>query len=181
MRVMSNIINNIDLEKIQNTTENGRKDRQSLRKPVKLEGEWNLFDTDKGYQFRTELSYEKGKEVIEIDSPSFLGGSGNRLGPMAYCIAGITSCFIATFVTIASSQGITLSKLNVRSECNINFAKTFDIADEPITEGINFEIDARSENADNNKLQEILAIAEEKCPAMYSMRHEIKVKATIII
>ena len=173
---MSKVINNIDLEKIQNTAENGRKNKESLRKPVKLEGEWNLFDIDKGYQFRTELSYEKGKEV---DSPSFLGGNGNRLGPMAYCIAGITSCFIATFATIASSQGITLSKLNVRSECNINFAKTFDIADEPITEGINFEIDAQSENADNQKLQEILAIAEEKCPAMYSMRHIIKVNATI--
>ena len=52
---MSNIINNIDLEKIHNTAENGRKDRQSLRKPVKLEGEWNLFDIDKGYQFRTEV------------------------------------------------------------------------------------------------------------------------------
>ena len=163
---MSKVINNIDLEKIQNTAENGRKNKESLRKPVKLEGEWNLFDIDKGYQFRTELSYENGKEVIEIDSPSFLGGNGNRLGPMAYCIAGITSCFIATFV-------------NVRSECNINFAKTFDLADEPITEGINFEIDAQSENADNQKLQEILAIAEEKCPAMYSMRHVIKVNATI--
>jgi uncharacterized OsmC-like protein len=176
---MSNIINNIDLEKIHNTAENGRKNQQSLRKPVKLEGEWNLFDIDKGYQFRTELSYEKGKEVIEIDSPSFLGGNGNRLGPMAYCIAGITSCFIATFVTIASSHGITLNKLKVKSECNINFAKTFDIADEPITEGINFEIDAQSQNADNLKLQEILAIAEEKCPAMYSMQHVIRVNATI--
>lgn len=176
---MSKVINNIDLEKIQNTAENGRKNKEILRKPVKLEGEWNLFDIEKGYQFRTELSHEKGKEVIEIDSPSFLGGNGNRLGPMAYCIAGITSCFIATFATIASSQGITLSKLNVRSECNINFAKTFDIADEPITEGINFEIDAQSEDADNQKLQEILAIAEEKCPAMYSMRHVIKVNATI--
>ena len=98
---------------------------------------------------------------------------------MAYCIAGITSCFIATFVTIASSHGITLNKLKVKSECNINFAKTFDIADEPITEGINFEIDAQSDNADSQKLQEILAIAEERCPAMYSMLHVIKVKATM--
>jgi hypothetical protein len=116
---MSNIINNIDLNKIRNTAKNGRKNRQSLKKPVKLEGEWNLFGLDKGYQFRTELLYEKGKEVIEIDSPSFLGGNGNRLGPMAYCIAGITSCFIATFVTVASSQGIRFSKLKVKSECNI--------------------------------------------------------------
>jgi hypothetical protein len=67
---MTNIINNTDVDKISHTIANGRKDSQSLRKPVKLHGEWNL-DPNKGYQFRTE--YEKGKEVIEIDSPSFLG------------------------------------------------------------------------------------------------------------
>ena len=34
--------------------------------------------------------------------------------------------------------------LNVNTECMINFAKTSDIADEPITEGINFQIEAES-------------------------------------
>ena len=69
---MSNIINNVDLEKVAETTESGKKEKLTLRKPVKLYGEWNL-DLSKGYQFRTELSYEKGKQVVEIDSPSFLG------------------------------------------------------------------------------------------------------------
>jgi uncharacterized OsmC-like protein len=149
-----------------------------VRKPVILQGEWNL-DQSKGYQFKTELSYEKGKQVIEIDSPSFLGGNGNRLGPMAYCVAGITSCFLATFVSIASSKGIKLTKLNVNTECIINFAKTFDIADEPITEGVNFQIEAQSDNADKQQLQELVRMAEERCPAMYSMKHEVKVNATI--
>jgi len=175
---MANIINNTDLDKISHTVANGRKDSQSLRRPVKLQGEWNL-DPSKGYQFRTELSYEKGKEVIEVDSPSFLGGTGNRLGPMAYCVAGITSCFIATFTSVAATQGIKLTKLNVNTECIINFAKTFDISEEPITEGINFEIAAESENADNQKLQELIKTAEERCPAMYSLSHEIKVNAQI--
>lgn len=175
---MANIINNIDLDKIQNTVKTGQNDRQSLRKPVKLQGEWNL-DNEKGYQFKTELSYEKGKDVIEIDSPSFLGGTGNRLGPMGYCIAGITSCFIATFVSVASSQGIKFTKLNVNAECSINFAKTFDIAHEPITEGINFQIDAQSETADRQKFEQLLRMAEERCPAIYSMTHVIRVNATI--
>ena len=83
----------IVFDKVAQTIANGKKDKQSLRKPAKLQGEWNL-NSSKGYQFRIELSYEKGKEVIEIDSPSFLGGNGKRLGPMAYCVAGITSCFI---------------------------------------------------------------------------------------
>jgi uncharacterized OsmC-like protein len=175
---VSNIINNVNLDKLKETAENGKREKSSLRKPVKLYGEWNL-DLYKGYQFRTELEYEKGKRVLEIDSPSFLGGNGNELGPMAYCIAGITSCFIATFVTIASSKDIRLSKLNVSVQCNINFAKTFDVADEPITEGIEFQIDAESPNAGKQQLQEIITLAEEKCPAMYSMMHEINVNARI--
>jgi uncharacterized OsmC-like protein len=175
---MSKVINNTDLDKLSQTVATGKKDKESLRRPVKLRGEWNL-DPTKGYQFRTELSYEKGKGVIEIDSPSFLGGNGNRLGPMAYCVAGITSCFIATFTSVAATQGINLTKLNVNTECMINFAKTFDIADEPITEGIDFEIDAESNNADKQKLQQLVKMAEERCPAMYSMSHMIKVNAQI--
>ena len=175
---MANIINNTNLDKIAQTIVNGKKDKQTLRKPVKLQGEWNL-DPSKDYQFKTELVYEKGKQVIEIDSPSFLGGNGNRLGPMAYCIAGIASCFIATFVSVAASKEIRLTKLNVNTECMINFAKTFDIADEPITEGINFQIEAESDNASKEKLQELVKMAEVRCPAMYSMKHEIKVNATI--
>ncbi len=155
-----------------------KKEKLTLRKPVKLYGEW-ILDPTKGYQFRSELQYEKGKHVVEVDSPSFLGGNGNRLGPMAYCIAGITSCFVATFVTVASSKGIRLSKLNVNAQCDINFAKTFDVADEPITEGIEFQIEAESSNADKQQLQEIIRLAEERCPAMYSMKHEIKVNAKI--
>jgi uncharacterized OsmC-like protein len=119
----NNIINNIDLDKISRTVQNGKNDKSTLRKPVKLQGEWSL-DPSKGYQFKTELSYEKGKQVIEIDSPSFLGGNGNILGPMAYCVAGIASSFIATFVSVAATKGISLSKLNVNTECIINFAKT---------------------------------------------------------
>jgi len=72
-----------------------------------------------------------------------------------------------------------LSYFLVTPECMINFAKTFDIADEPITEGINFEIAAESDTADKQKLQDLVKMAEERCPAMYSMYHEIKANAQI--
>ena len=172
-------INNVDLDKVANTIAKGKEDISTLRKPVKMQGEWNL-DPNSEFQFKTELAFEKGKQVVEIDSPSFLGGEGNRLGPMAYCISGITSCFIGTFVGITAQQGVKLTKLTVTTQCNINFAKAFDLSEEPITEGISFEIDAQSGNADNQKLQEILKMAEERCPAMYSMAHKINVNAKII-
>lgn len=172
-------INNVDLDKVSSTIEKGKEDKKTLKKPVKMQGEW-ILDPNSEFQFKTELPFEKGSQVIEIDSPSFLGGDGNRLGPMAYCVSGITSCFIGTFVGIAAQQGVKLTKLKVSTECNINFAKTFDLSEDPISEGINFSVDAQSENADNQKLQEILDMAKEKCPAMYSMSHKIDVDVKII-
>jgi uncharacterized OsmC-like protein len=175
---MAQIINNVDLDKVALTTANGQKNKSTLEKAVKLVGEW-IVNTASGYQFRTELSFEKGKQIIEIDSPTYLGGNGNRLGPMGYCIAGIASCFIATFATVAASQGVRLTKLNASVQCDINFAKTFDVSDEPITEGITFKINAESDNAGKSELQRLLKMAEERCPAIYSMSHVVKVDATI--
>lgn len=172
------ILNNVDLDKISKTIEEGKRNKQSLLKPVKLQGEW-ILDAKLGHQFTTELSYEKGKQVIEIDSPSFLGGNGNKLGPMAYCVAGITSCFIGTLAAVAASQGVKLEKLSVSAQCDVNFAKTLDVADEPIMNGIEFDIDAKASNADQKKLQQILNMALERCPAMYSMSHNIPVNAKI--
>jgi uncharacterized OsmC-like protein len=100
-------------------------------------------------------------------------------------VVGITSCFINTFVSILSSHGIKLNKLRIKAECNVNFAKTFDISDEPITEGINFEIDVGKNEgegdniADDQKLRKLIIMAEERCPAIYSMSHIIKVSAKL--
>lgn len=175
---MTNLVNNVDLNKVSQTVASGKNNQDTLRKPIKLQGEW-VLDPSKGHQFTTELAYEKGKQVIEIDSPSFLGGNGNRLGPMAYCVAGITSCFIATFASVAAEQGIKLKRLKVNTECKINFAKTFNVADEPITEGIAFDIDTEAENCDKDRLRQIVKMAQERCPAMYSMLHVVPVDAQI--
>lgn len=171
-------VNNVDLDKISKTIEGGKDDPSTLKKPVKLHGIWNL-DSQSEFQFSTELPFENGTQTIEVYSPSFLGGNGNRLGPMGYCVAGITSCFIGTFASVAAVSGVNLSKLQVDTSCNVNFAKSFDVSDEPIMDGITIEIDATSDNADSHKLQELVELAKQKCPAMYSMSHTVNVDAHI--
>ena len=76
-------------------------------------------------------------------------------------MAGISSCFIATFATVAAS-GVRLTKLNTTVECGIDFAKNIDVSDEPITEGITFRINAESDNADKSELRRLLKMAEER-------------------
>ena len=39
---MTQIVNNVDLDKVAQTAASGKKDISTLRKPVKLQGEWNL-------------------------------------------------------------------------------------------------------------------------------------------
>jgi len=43
---MSDIINNIDLDKISKTIEEGKNNLSTLRRPIKLEAEWNLYDPE---------------------------------------------------------------------------------------------------------------------------------------
>ncbi len=57
--------------------------------------------------------------------------------------------------------------------------KTFDVTDEPITEGINFQIEAETDNASKEQLQELVTMAKQRYPAIYSMTHEVKVNANI--
>ena len=76
-------------------------------------------------------------------------------------------------------MGVKLTRLGVDAECNVNFAKTFDVEDQPIMEGINIRLDAQSEDSDKKKLETVLKMALERCPAIYSMTHIIKVQAEL--
>jgi hypothetical protein len=99
-------------------------------------------------------------QFILNSSPSFLGGNGNRL-PMTYCVAGTSSGLIVIYFTVLATHGVRLIKLNASVECDINFAKTFDVADGPIAEGIMFKMHAVSENAGKSELQLLMKLAEE--------------------
>ncbi len=173
------IINNVELDSVNRLLEQGKKDKSTLKKIISIDGEW-ILDAGKGYQFRAEMAYEKGRQVIEIDSPTWLGGQGNRLGPMSYCIAGISSCFMATVASIAAMKGVRLKRLNVKARCTINFAKTLDLADEPITEGVSFDVDADAENASKEELRSILRLAEDRCPALYSMKNVVRTEVRLL-
>jgi len=175
---MEKVLNNVNLTKINEFQERAKKNKNELRKQIKIEGEW-ILDQSKGYQFRSELVYEKGKQVIEIDSPTWLGGQGNRAGPMAFCLVGSASCFLSTFATIAAMKGVEFKKLSIRANCNLNFSKTLDLGDEPIIEEVIFEIKAEAINASKEELKELLEMAKQRCPAIYSLTNVIRVSTIL--
>lgn len=173
-----NVVNHVDLEKVQNSVNAIKGDPGKAKKLNKVEGEW-VCDGTQGPQFKADFQLETGKFTLEADSPSFLGGSGTRPGPLHYCVFGLTSCFASTFMTLAAMEGIEIKAASFAGECNVDFSKTFGLSDRPIIENAKFRITVKS-NTSQEALRRLTKLAEERCPGMYSLTNKISVETELL-
>jgi uncharacterized OsmC-like protein len=120
-------------------------------------GEWVLGNG--APQFRAILQYEHGQSVLEMDNPSFMGGGGTLPGPMHYCFSGLAACYASTFAIVAAELGLELRQLRVRVEADVNFLRTFGLADAPTMEEVRVQLLIDSPASD-----EQLQHAEELAP-----------------
>ncbi len=169
--------NNIDVDRLSSVINEVKTDFEKGKRVNKIEGEWNLGE---GPQFLSDISFEKGKVVLKADQPSFLGGGGTEPGPMHYCLFGLASCYTATFVTMASMEGIRLKKVKVTAEGKMDFSWVFGLSNNPITEGIKITLFVQSD-ASEKELKRIEALAYERCPAVYCLTNPIKLETGMII
>ena len=171
------VVNHVGLEKIQNSVNAMKSDVAKAKRVNKIEGEWNC-ESSQGPQFKADFQLETGKVTLEADSPSFLGGSGTRPGPLHYCIFGLTSCFASTFMTLAAMEGIHVKAARFAGECNVDFSKTFGLSDKPIIEKAKFRVILKS-NASEGALRRLVKLAEERCPGIYSLTNKISVETEL--
>lgn len=173
------IVNNVNMDRVEESARNGVKNESALRKRVPFHGEWSL-DPSAPFQLTAALEYEQGIQRIEIDSPTFLGGKGSRLGPTNYCVVGMASCFALTFAVLAARHGVRLSRLAIDAECDLNFGKYLDVGEGPVVEGVRFRVTAESGDASRETLSELTRLAEERCPAVYMLVNPIRVEAELV-
>ena len=172
-----NAINHVDLDKIKNNIRSIEEDHTKAKKINRIEGDWNCTGSS-GPQFKAEIKLETGNFTLEADSPSFLGGSGTRPGPLHYCVFGLTSCFASTFMTLAAMENIVIESAHFSGECNVDFSKTFGLSEKPIIENAKFKISVKSD-ADTATLERLTKLAEERCPGMFSLTNKIAVKTDL--
>ena len=170
-------LNNVDVEKVKGTAAAITAEPEKAKKVIKIEGAWNLAE---GAQFSATLSYEGGKVTFEADQPTFLGGGGTAPGPMLYCLYGSASCYVATYATVAASEGVTLTSLKVTAESYVDFSRAMGIGDNPIAEKVKFTLDVIGD-ADEAKLKELEVLAAERCPAVYCLTNPIPLETELKI
>jgi len=163
-------VNNIEIDRVSKAIEEFRADPDKAVKTISVEGDWQLDNPS--VQFVATAKAENNVFKLEVDSPSFLGGSGGRPGPMHYCLTGLSSCFMATLVGVASEKGIVLREAAIRASCVVDFSKPLGIGDTKPIRSIRFEIVLKSE-APRKSLEELVREAEERCPAVYSLKNPL--------
>lgn len=169
-------INNVHLDSLVQAIKAAEADPTKAWRPQRVEGEW-VFE-EGGAQFRAEIPFEGGKVTFETDQPTTLGGGGTRPGPMHYCFFGLAACYTSTFATIASQMGIRLQRLGVKLEAKQNFSRVFGLSQAPVLDEVQISLSVRSD-APREKLMEAERLAQERCPAVYTLTNPVRLAATL--
>ena len=169
--------NNMNLDAIRETQEKIKKGEFPEKKPFLVEGEW-LLEGEEG-QFRGTLEFPAGSLTLVSDQPPPSGGQGRAPNPVQYCVFAMISCYATTFVTIATQKGVEIKKLKIRGASEANMKAIFDVEEGPIIERVWVELEIESD-APREVLEEIRQLANEKCPAAFTVSHAIPFESKIL-
>ena len=171
------VVNNVNIVAMQESVEAMKKDPTQAKKVKQVGGQWVFQEGEP--QFRAEVEFPKGKEVLQADFPPFLGGGGLKPDPIQYCLYGLAACFAGIFAAVAAMEGVDLKKLSVVAESKLDFSRVFGLTDNPPVEGIELTVTVSSD-ATPEKIQEIDRLARERCPGVYCITNPIPLKTKLI-
>ena len=169
-------MNNVNVSAMLAFVESAKKDAAQARKTKKVAGIWEFGEGKP--QFSASVEFANGKATLVADSPPFLGGHGQAPDPLQYCLFGLAACYASTFTAIATEKGLTLSKLAVTAENQLNLSKTIGLSNEPIVEEVRLVLSV-SGKASRQQLEEINREAGERCPGAYCLRNPIRLVAVV--
>ncbi|MFQ5868300.1 MAG: OsmC family protein [Candidatus Zixiibacteriota bacterium] len=171
-------LNNINLEPMDQFYQEVKADPDRARKSKKVEGEW-VFEEGKP-QFRTLMPHQSEETNVESDFAPFMGGRGLAPDPIQYCLYGLAACFAGTFVSLATQEGIQIKLLKVSVENKVDLTRTLGLSDNPIVEEVVIKTTVESD-APRTKIEEIEALARDRCPGVYCLTNPVPVKTELSI
>jgi uncharacterized OsmC-like protein len=171
-------MNHVNVESLEKLVRDIKEDPANAKITPKVRGEWVFEDGQP--QFRSQMDVEGGTFTIEADMPTRLGGWGSAPGPLNYCLYGLASCYAYTFASLATMEGVTLTKLVVEAESHIDVSKVVGLSDNPIVEEVRWKVTVSSD-ADDATIENLKNLAEEKCPAVYCLTNPVKLTIDVEI
>lgn len=117
---------------------------------------------------------------ILTDEPEMLGGTDKGSNPVEYLTGALGSCFAITFQVMASQNGISLKKVDVDVEADLN-AAVFLGLEEGYGGIFNIVINLKvASSASEDEIRKIANTALSKSPVLESVKHKPKLNISFV-
>ncbi len=170
-------LNNINTGAAGKFMEEARKDPRVAKKSKRVEGEW-VFEEGKP-QFKATMAFKEGERVLESDFAPFMGGKGLAPDPIQYCLYGMAACYIGTFVSLATMEGIALQGVKILVENKMDLTRSLGLSSNPIVEGVEVTLTVAAD-VPREKLEQIEVLAKDRCPGVYCLMNPIQLTTNLI-
>lgn len=168
------IINGIDIDVMAKTKQSMENDPAAALKTNVIEGHWDVKNT----RFRAKIPWSKSEFELSADIPPFLGGKGEMLGALQYCLFGSAACYIGTLASVAAEEGIDLGNIHLRIENDVNFRPVLGIAKEPTVKEVRIKVTVERD-LDPEVLKRLKEKTDAQCPGMYCLTQPIPVQTEV--
>jgi uncharacterized OsmC-like protein len=170
-------LNNINTDAAGKFMEEAKNDPKIAKKSKRIEGEW-VFEEGKP-QFKATLAFKEGDRVVDSDFAPFMGGRGLAPDPIQYCLYGMAACYLGTFVSLATMEGIALRGLKIVVENKMDLTRTLGLSSNPIVEEIEVTLTVASD-VQRERIEQIEALARDRCPGVYCLTNPIQLTTRLV-
>lgn len=119
--------------------------------------------------------------AIDIDEPMELGGGNAYSNPQEHLIAALNACMMVGYVALCTLQGITLEKLEIQTEGDIDL-RGFIGLDYTIPAGykrLNYTVRIKGD-ASEEQFTKIHEMVTATSPNYYNITHSVALKPTLV-
>jgi uncharacterized OsmC-like protein len=184
MTAAPNVVNGINVDDLFALIEGVRND------PAKGKTQWRVATTWQG-QTRSRSQVEGfgigGEEVnrrfsIDIDEPLELGGSNRFANPQEYLISALNACMTVGYVAQCAVRGITLERLAIETEGEIDLRGFLGI-DPTVTRGydnLRYKVRIKG-NGTKEQFAEIHEAVMATSPNFYNLSRPVALNPTLVV
>jgi uncharacterized OsmC-like protein len=180
----ANIINGINLDDVKTLV------GEIERDPKKAMTRWHVSTSWQG-QTRSRAKvdgYTLGGEkitrsfTVDADEPNELGGSNMFPNPQEYLLAALNACMTVGYVALSSLHGITLEKVEIESEGDLDLRGFFGMDPNvaPGCESIRYTVRIKG-NGTNAQFAEIHEKVMATSPNFYHLSKPVKLMPTLVV
>ena len=177
-------VNGIEVESVKALIETVKQDSREGLTQWKVTSAWEggTHTRARIESFNIGAKTVKRPFTIDIDEPLELGGGNSHPNPQEHLIAALNACMMVGYVALCALQGITLQRLEIQTEGDIDLRGFFGL-DSSIPAGyksLSYTVRIKG-NGSKEQFAKIHEMVMATSPNYYNITHSVRLKPKLVI